>query len=294
MDISGAERDIRWGIEQRLEFIEFRLFWEGEINRSALTTQFGISKPQASSDLKRYEERAPGNLVYDKSLKRYFASPTFAPRFLPSNADQYLIRLRSVADHTVSQTDAWFSQIPAAESMPLPQRRVDVSVLRVLLFAIKHNRSLRVLYQSMNSERPEPLWRWISPHAFANDGLRWHVRAFCHLDRKFKDFLLPRCLMTDSDAPQEVPGAEDVNWQSFFNVILVPNPRLSLSQQSIVAQDYCMTKGEISIAVRRSFLYYFQKRLRIDVARALDDPRETPVVVQNQDAFLTALTEANR
>jgi len=100
--------------------------------------------------------------------------------------------------------------------------------------------------------------------------------------------------MTDSDAPQEVPGAEDVNWQSFFNVILVPNPRLSLSQQSIVAQDYCMTKGEISIAVRRSFLYYFQKRLRIDVARALDDPRETPVVVQNQDAFLTALTEANR
>ena len=27
-------RNLRWGVEQRLEFIEFRLFWEGGINRS--------------------------------------------------------------------------------------------------------------------------------------------------------------------------------------------------------------------------------------------------------------------
>jgi hypothetical protein len=294
MRMANFERDFRWGVEQRLEFIEFRLFWEGEINRSALTTQFGISTPQASNDLKRYEERAPGNLVYDKSLKRYFASSTFAPQLRPPDADQYLNRLRSVADHTASQEDAWFSQMPAAESMPLPQRRVDVNVLRALLYAIRHNRSVRVLYQSMNSQRTEPLWRWISPHAFANDGLRWHVRAFCHLDRKYKDFLLPRCLTADSDAPQEASGTADENWQNFFDVILVPNPKLSQNQQSIVAQDYCMTDGEISISVRRSFLYYFQKRLRIDVARALDDPRETPVVVKNRDAFELGLKEANR
>lgn len=28
--------ELRWGVEQRLEFIEFRLFWEGHVNRSEL------------------------------------------------------------------------------------------------------------------------------------------------------------------------------------------------------------------------------------------------------------------
>jgi hypothetical protein len=292
MEAVALERDIRWGVEQRLEFIEFRLFWEGEINRSALTKQFSISIQQASNDLRRYGERAPGNLLYDKSLKRYFASPTFAPQLLRPDADQYLGRLRSVTDLTVRATDEWFSQIPAAESMPLPQRRADVQVLRSLLRAIRNRRSVRVLYQSMNSQRPEPLWRWISPHAFANDGLRWHVRAFCHLDLRFKDFLLPRCLKIEGDAPQDADGASDRAWQSVFSVVLIPNPELSSSQQSIVAQDYCMENGKISISIRRSFLYYFQKRLRLDVARALDNPRETPVVVENRTAFDIALQEA--
>jgi len=292
MEAVALERDIRWGVEQRLEFIEFRLFWEGEINRSALTKQFSISIQQASNDLRRYGERAPGNLLYDKSLKRYFASPTFAPQLLRPDADRYLGRLRSVTDLTVRATDEWFSQIPAAESMPLPQRRADVQVLRSLLRAIRNRRSVRVLYQSMNSQRPEPLWRWISPHAFANDGLRWHVRAFCHLDLRFKDFLLPRCLKIEGDAPQDADGTSDRAWQSVFSVVLIPNPELSSSQQSIVAQDYCMENGKISISIRRSFLYYFQKRLRLDVARALDNPRETPVVVENRIAFDIALKEA--
>jgi len=294
MDISGSKREIRWGIEQRLEFIDFRLFWEGEINRSALTRQFGISIQQASNDLKRYEELAPGNLAYDKTQKRYMSSSVFRPQFLPPDADQYLNRLRGVADHAISQEDAWFSQMPSAESMPLPHRRVEANLLRATLYAIRRCRSIRVLYQSMNSSRPESLWRWITPHAFANDGLRWHVRAFCHIDRKFKDFLLPRFLEVDGDGPQEVSADLDRAWREFFDVVLIPNPALSPNQRNIVSQDYCMKNGRISISIRCSFLYYFQKRLRLDVARALDDPKETPVVVENQEAFGLALREANK
>jgi hypothetical protein len=289
-----SERDIRWGIEQRLEFIEFRLFWEGGINRSALKEQFGISIPQASNDLRRYAEQAPGNLVYDKSLKKFFASTTFAPKFFVPDADQYLNRLRKAADPRTAQIDAWFSQIPTAESMPLPHRRVEIEVLRRLLDAIRRRRSLEVLYQSMNPKRPEALWRWISPHAFANDGLRWHVRAFCHLEQKFKDFVLPRCLEAGKDGPQESSSDLDLNWREYFNVVLVPNPKLSRSQRSVVAQDYCMKGGKVSIPVRKSFLYYFQKRLRLDVAKIADNPRETPVVVQNKNAFRHAVAEAEK
>ena len=55
-------------------------------------------------------------------------------------------------------------------------------------------RSIEILYQSMNKVRPDPIWRRITPHAFGYDGFRWHSRAFCHLEHKFKDFLLPRIL----------------------------------------------------------------------------------------------------
>ena len=34
---------LRWGVEQRLEFIEFRLLWEGGVNRSLNLDSHGKS-----------------------------------------------------------------------------------------------------------------------------------------------------------------------------------------------------------------------------------------------------------
>ena len=51
---------LRWGVEQRLEFIEFRLLWEGGVNRSDITKHFGVSVPQASKDLTQYQGDRPG------------------------------------------------------------------------------------------------------------------------------------------------------------------------------------------------------------------------------------------
>jgi hypothetical protein len=53
-----------------------------------------------------------------------------------------------------------------------------------------------------------------------------------------------------------------------------------------------MKNGEVAVPVRRALLYYFSKRLRLDVADRFDDPREAPVVVKNRDAFDIALSEA--
>ena len=45
---------LRWSVEQKLQFIEFRLFWEGHVNRADLMDTFGVSLNQASGDLNRY------------------------------------------------------------------------------------------------------------------------------------------------------------------------------------------------------------------------------------------------
>jgi len=288
----GRRRMLRRGIEQRLEFVDFRLFWEGKINRADIIDRFKISIPQASKDLTLYESLAPGNLEYDASGKRYLAASTYAPRFFTPNADQYLTQLSNVADHTTDASDTWLGILPSAEAMPIPQRRVNVDVLRSLIGAIKNRQSLHVRYQSMNRERPGPMWRKISPHALGHDGLRWHVRVFCHLDKRFKDFLLSRCLDSGNEHEAGVSPKDDKYWNEFFSVVLIPNPKLSGDQQAVISQDYCMEYGQIAIPVRKALLYYFRKRLRLDVAEALDDDREMPVVVLNQRAFEDAVAEA--
>jgi predicted DNA-binding transcriptional regulator YafY len=125
----------------------------------------------------------------------------------------------------------------------------------------------------------------------AHDGLRWHARGFCHEEKRFKDFLLSRCLQSRDLRDAEALASQDRNWNEYFSVVLIPNPALSSEQQNVIAQDYCMEYGQTAIAVRKALLYYFNKRLRLDVARAIDDPKETPVVVLNEKAFQDVLAE---
>ena len=283
---------LRWGIERRLEFIEFRLFWEGGVNRSDIVNEFGVSVPQASKDLALYQEHAPGNIHYDRSRKRYFSQDSFQPKYINPDADGYLewktTNTFSDNNFTGRKDMAFF----CTDKLPTPLRSIDVKVLRALLECVREKQSVEILYQSMNSTRPEPEWRRISPHAFGNDGLRWHSRAFCHIDRKFKDFILSRCLDTRSFDVTGIDAADDKYWMEYFSVILCPNPRLSISQQDVIAQDFSMEKGTAVVPLRRAMLYYFNKRLRLDLVDNIDDPREAPVIVKNRSAFDAALSEA--
>jgi predicted DNA-binding transcriptional regulator YafY len=283
---------MRWGVEKRLEFIEFRLFWEGGINRGDIMDLFGVSVPQASKDLTLYEEKAPGNLVYDKSAKRYLPAPDFKPVFFEPHASMYLAQLRSASTQQGGLGETWLSSTPAVDAMPVPSRRVGVNVLRAIVAVIRHEHSIEIQYQSMNPARPAPAWRRITPHAFGHDGMRWHVRAYCHIDQRFKDFILSRCLQAKNEGDRGAPAHADRYWHEFFKVTLEPNPALSETQRSVIAHDYEMSGDKIVVPVRKALLYYFQKRLRLDIADVLDKPQESPVIIANRAAFDAALAEA--
>ncbi len=52
---------------------------------------FGISRQQASKDIKTYlTERAPKNLTYDRHLKGYVPNLKFAPKLIENSASTYL------------------------------------------------------------------------------------------------------------------------------------------------------------------------------------------------------------
>jgi hypothetical protein len=53
-----------------------------------------------------------------------------------------------------------------------------------------------------------------------------------------------------------------------------------------------MDNDKSVLPVRKALLYYFEKQLRFDVSRALDNPQEAPVVIANKKDFGEALAAA--
>jgi predicted DNA-binding transcriptional regulator YafY len=179
-----------------------------------------------------------------------------------------------------------------AEGLPFPHRKIDPYVLQPIAQCVAEGQSVEIKYFSMSTNRPDAMWRRITPHAFGHDGLRWHVRAFCHTSRKFKDFIVSRCVDTRH---VDVSGSQpqlDESWNSYFSVVLVPNALLSEQQQKIISSEYGMIDGILTINVRQAMLYYFNKRMRLDAATSLDAPHEAPLVVKNRDDFIAALAGA--
>ena len=277
-----GKSDIRWGVEQRLEFIEFRLFWEGHVNRSDLMDHFGVSVNQASSDLNRYIAYAPDNMVYDKSARTYVLGAQFEPAFQKLDAGRYLAQLHSVADDILDRDHCWIADLPAYDAAPTPVRGVDPEKLRAVVGAIRHCKAIEIKYQSLSN--PDPRWRWIAPHAIAFDGFRWHARAFCQTDKCFKDFLLSRILEIRAERESGVSPGDDRDWTDLVILEVGPHPDLSETQAKVIALDYGMHDGKARIKVRRALLYYALRRLGLDTDPAARRPQDQQIVLLNPDA----------
>lgn len=271
--------ELRWGVEQRLEFIEFRLFWEGHVNRSDLMDQFGVSVNQASTDLNRYIGFAPDNMVYDKSARTYVRGSDFKAQFLEPDASRYLAQLRSLSDGILDREDSWIANLPPYASAPTPARGVNPVTLRSVVGAIRRSEAVEVKYQSLSN--PEPRWRWIAPHAIAFDGFRWHARAFCLSDECFKDFLLSRMLKIRSAQESDASADDDSEWHSEVTLEVAPHPDLSETQAKVIALDYGMRGGKAKIKVRRALLYYALRRLGLDTDPSARRPQDQQIVLLN-------------
>ncbi|MBK8909271.1 MAG: WYL domain-containing protein [Rhodospirillales bacterium] len=277
---AARERGLRWGVERRMEFIDFRLCWEGGINRGDLMRQFGVSVQQASADMARYQELAPANLIYDRNVKRYLASPDYRPVFRVDDSDRYLAHLRSLGEKLIQPDEAWMSEVPSFQILPIPSRPIAPAILKAVMKAIRKSSAIEVLYQSMS--RPAPLRRWISPHALGFDGLRWHIRAWCHIDHFFKDFVFARIHEVGASQTSEVDPEKDRAWFETVPVAIATHPDLSKAQRKTIALDYGMDDGLRVIQVRRAFLFYFLRQLRLDGGASGRDPAEQQIVLANQ------------
>ena len=278
----------RWGPERRMEFIDFRLLWDGTINRGELVEFFGISTQQASADLSRYIEQAPDNLTYDKSAKTYRATPQFRALVSRSDSQHYLDQLHEIATAAKPASSLFIGWKPPCDVVRYPSRPVETSTLLRILWAIRDHEDLSVLYQSMR--HPKTKLRWIAPHALASDGLRWHVRAWCYENGEFRDFVLSRIQRVLNSRGSSADQAMDEKWHTKIDVIVRPRKELSAGQQSAVEIDYGMTNGRLVLNCRKALAFYVIRQLQLERPYTLT-PAEQPLELENEvelTPFITA------
>lgn len=281
---------LSWGLESRLQFIDFRLRWERRINRMDLTEHFGISVPQASQDIAKYTELAPGNLTYDRRSRTYTPAPGFRPLYQRSSAQRYLSELLATKMGVIEPADSFIASAPETDWAPSPWRTIHEQTVEAVVRAIRQQEAIRVSYQSMTSFDESS--RLLSPHALGNDGFRWHMRAFCHKRQRFSDFVLARILRIDGFEPSQIDTSQDTHWHTVLFLVLAPHPDLPPAKKRILELDYGMENGEVKLPCRQAFLYYTLRRLGMHTKEA-PDPLAQQITLKNRDEiqpYIDALT----
>lgn len=270
---------LNWTQNRRLKFIDFRLRWEGRINRNDLSEFFDISMPQATSDLARYQEIAPDNLEYDRSTKAYLRTPVFQPLFSRSSSKFYLTELFALNSGIVEEGSTFLKWSPPVATLPALGRQVDGEILVRLLEAVRAKRMIHVQYQSVT--RPSATQRILSPHGFANDGFRWHVRAFCHARKKFLDFVIARIAAVEVGTMSAVPNTEDQEWHTELTLRIGPSPGLLQASRLALELDYEMVDGVLEVKCRHAMLYY--TLLQFGLLQEIAIPEKQHLVLLNRE-----------
>ena len=250
-ELTQAQRD-------RLAFIELRSRFLGEIRRQDIVSRFGVQEAAATRDIAQYKELAPRNLEYDTKSKIYRRATWFSPLFEPS----------------VERVLTWISQ-GFGDSEPLRFRpflicenpgrlsRVDLDVLATLTQAIFHQRPVEIGYRSLSSGLTS---REIVPVALAENGLRWHVRAFDRRTKEFRDFVLGRIadakFAAGEPAEHESPS-QDIQWNRIAELALVPHPA-NVQHPDTIEAEYGMTSGVLRIQVRAALAAYLLRHMNVD------------------------------
>ncbi len=274
--------DHKFDVLQRYRLIEIIALWEGKLNTSHLIECFGIGRQQASKDINEYIDKvADNNLVYNKSLKGYVPSDDFMPKVTKGCLEEYL-QLISRKDELINTFENIRFGFDDVIRVAAPILRVKPSIVRHIISACRNNERIEVDYRSVSAPNKEG--RIIAPHSMVHAGNRWHVRAFCEKNQDFRDFVLTRFYdIPETLGKTKSTKEQDIKWNTLVNVCFCPDPRLSLEQQEIVANDYGMQEKRLLLQVKAALVPYLLQLMRVDLHTVAADPKAQQVIISNLD-----------
>jgi predicted DNA-binding transcriptional regulator YafY len=245
---------------ERLNFLEFKIYFTGHVGRSDLIQRFGISEAAATRDLSIYRDSAPGNIELDHTTKLYRITDSFALHYLKDTDPKILLR---ALVHGVGDDFG----VPPAPLIPceLPTRlhTPEISTLAVVARAISGQKVLWVDYLSASGGQGN---RELIPFSFAGNGLRWHVRAYDRRKKRFGDFIInriraARIVYGEEPAPHERKDHDD-EWNRMVNLEIVAHP--DYEHKKMIEAECGMENGVLRHKARGAMVGYILLLWNVD------------------------------
>ena len=249
--------EINQAQKERLSHIDFRTYFLGEIGRSDLVSRFGIGEAAATRDITLYKELTSKNLEYDTKAKSYVMSEAFRPLFEYSPPQVLAALSQGFGEDFVGSHKPMIPcETPAELNRPL------LPVLAALTRAIHNKRVVRIQYRSIESGLSS---REIVPFVLVDNGLRWHVRAYCRKREAFIDFVITRIadpMIIDSEPQEHETREADIQWNRIVEMEVVAHPKLP--NPETIEMDYAMQDGVLKVNVRAAVAGYVLRRWNVD------------------------------
>lgn len=243
---------------ERLAYLDFKLLFLGVIYRQDLMDRFGISSAAATRDFALYRELFPLNIGFDKSNKSYTLGNQYTSYF-KHNTERVLMLLSQGFGDGMYQSQ---EQLLSCE-LPMALNKPSISTLAPATRAIYQGKAISISYFSHSSGLSE---REIVPFALANDGLRWHIRAFDRNSQEFRDFVFTRMqsitLLDNSRPAKHELSDQDIQWNRIVEIDIIPHP--NSRNPEIIERDYSMKNGVLHLKVRGALAGYFLRQWQVD------------------------------
>lgn len=261
MTVTTALNELSAAQRRRLAYIEFRVWFFGEVTRKNVLDRFDLATAAGTRDMVLYRELAPKNVAYEGKVYRY--QPTFSPLF------------EHQAERVLAMLTAGFGEgepLSMGESLPhvVPARlnQPPLDILAAVTRAIHCGYPLRLIYHSMKTGAAP---REIVPHALVDSGLRWHVRAYDRTKGEFRDLVLTRMeniepvdsQTTGNEVQSHELRTADAQWQKEIALDLVPHP--AHPHPSSIAHDFGMgVRRSLQVTLRAATAGYVLRQWQID------------------------------
>lgn len=268
----GALNDLPRSQRERLAYIDFALYFLGELRRSDLAEKFETGPSGATRDIAIYRELAPENCELDQAHKSYRPLTSFVPIFEHSPR-RVLTALTQGFGEGLGDEGESMVRCDVPNLLALPSCEVIAPISR----AINRGLAVRLHYTSVESGRTE---KTLVPIALVNNGVRWHTRAFDREKQVFRDYVLTRIenpeMLELSHAGKDETAENDPQWSRVISLDLVPHP--AHPKPELVTADYGMTNGVRKVKVRAANAGYMMHCWAVDCSPDHScDPREYPL-----------------
>ena len=256
--MGGAQSSIRCNFEQRLNFIEFRLFLEAHVNRITISNQCSFHSNKKEDNINKCIDIASSIVFYDKINQFYARKSGCKPKYRAHHTDRNLAEVKSIKKKILDREGCLTANLPPLAPELIPLQSLNSLTLRTEVFEIR------------------------KPDAIEFNELRWHPQAFWLIGKMSKSISLNKMLEINKCQKSDISAKKDNSWKAEFT-LEIALPTLCKAQAKDILPKHGMHSGGSKNKFQNTLLYSAVGQTRLNTDPGARKPQDQQIILLNRE-----------